>query len=155
MNQNILITVYRDVMLSSPGDIYEHLRGSMLPSSGRKFRQTVFAFKHSLLIRIQGSESLRRPWCESGAVRLLRLWVQNPPEARKSVCCECCTLSGRGLFDGLNTRPEESYRVWCVQWMWSRRPVRGGHDSESGRSAKGEKKFIIKGLNFQTDLCIF
>jgi hypothetical protein len=31
-----------------------------------------------------------------------------------SVCCECCVLSGRGLCDGLITRPEESYRLWCV-----------------------------------------
>jgi hypothetical protein len=30
------------------------------------------------------------------------------------VCCECCVLSGRGLFDGLITRPEESYRLWRV-----------------------------------------
>jgi hypothetical protein len=30
-----------------------------------------------------------------------------------SVCCECCVLSGRGLCDGLITRPGESYRV-CV-----------------------------------------
>jgi hypothetical protein len=30
------------------------------------------------------------------------------------VCCECCVLSGRGLCDGLVTRPEESYRLWCV-----------------------------------------
>jgi len=29
-----------------------------------------------------------------------------------SVCCECCVLSGRGLCDGLVTRPEESYRMW-------------------------------------------
>jgi len=34
------------------------------------------------------------------------------------VCCECCVLSGRGLCVGLITRPEESYRVWCV-WLWS------------------------------------
>jgi len=27
---------------------------------------------------------------------------------------ECCVLSGRGLCDGLITRPEESYRGWCV-----------------------------------------
>ena len=26
-----------------------------------------------------------------------------------SVSCECCVLSGRGLCDGLITRPEESY----------------------------------------------
>jgi hypothetical protein len=31
-----------------------------------------------------------------------------------SVCCECCVLSGRGLCVGLITRPEESYRVWCL-----------------------------------------
>jgi hypothetical protein len=30
------------------------------------------------------------------------------------VVCECCVLSGRGLCDGLITRPEESYRLWCV-----------------------------------------
>jgi len=29
-------------------------------------------------------------------------------------CCECCVLSGRGLCDGPFTRPEESYRLWCV-----------------------------------------
>ena len=30
------------------------------------------------------------------------------------VCCECCVLSGRGLYDELITRPEESYRLCCV-----------------------------------------
>jgi hypothetical protein len=30
------------------------------------------------------------------------------------VCCECCVFSGRGLCDGLNTRPEKSYRLWRV-----------------------------------------
>jgi hypothetical protein len=29
-------------------------------------------------------------------------------------CCECCVLSGRGLCDGLITRPKESYRLWHV-----------------------------------------
>jgi hypothetical protein len=29
-------------------------------------------------------------------------------------CCVCCVLSGRGLCDGLITRPEESYRIWRV-----------------------------------------
>jgi hypothetical protein len=37
-----------------------------------------------------------------------------PPGAWMSVSCECCVLSGRGLWDGLITRPEESYRLWCV-----------------------------------------
>ena len=35
-----------------------------------------------------------------------RLWV--------FVCCECRVLSGRGLCDKLISRPEESYRLWCV-----------------------------------------
>jgi hypothetical protein len=30
------------------------------------------------------------------------------------VCCECCVLLGRGLCDGLITRPEESYGMWRV-----------------------------------------
>jgi hypothetical protein len=28
--------------------------------------------------------------------------------------CLLCALSGRGLCDELNTRPEESYRLWRV-----------------------------------------
>ena len=56
-----------------------------------------------------------------------------------SVCCECCVLSGRGLCDELITRPEESYRLWCVvvcglETSWMRRswPV-------LGRSTIGKK----------------
>ena len=30
------------------------------------------------------------------------------------VSCECCVLSERGFYAGLITRPEESYRVWCI-----------------------------------------
>jgi hypothetical protein len=50
----------------------------------------------------------------SAAARLLRLWVRIPQRAWTFVCCECCVLSGRGLCDELITRPEESYRLWCV-----------------------------------------
>jgi len=55
--------------------------------------------------------TLRR---RSVAARLLRLWVRIPPGAWMYFCCECCVLSGRGLYDELITRPEESYRLWCV-----------------------------------------
>jgi hypothetical protein len=51
--------------------------------------------------------------------RLMWLLLRIPPGACMSVCCECCVLSGRGLCDGLITRPEESYRLWCV-WGQSR-----------------------------------
>ena len=37
-----------------------------------------------------------------------------PPGAWILVCCECRVLSVRGLCDDLITRPEESYRLWCV-----------------------------------------
>jgi len=30
------------------------------------------------------------------------------------VCYVSCVLSGRGLCDGLITRPEESYRLWRI-----------------------------------------
>jgi hypothetical protein len=40
--------------------------------------------------------------------------VRIPPGPWRFVCCECCVLSGRGLCDGLITRPEESYRLWRV-----------------------------------------
>ena len=48
------------------------------------------------------------------AARLLRSCVRIPPGAWIFVCCECRVLSGRGLCDELITRPEESYRLWCV-----------------------------------------
>jgi hypothetical protein len=50
----------------------------------------------------------------SAAARLLRLWFRIPPGTWMFVCGECCVLSGRGLCDELITRPEESYRLWCV-----------------------------------------
>jgi hypothetical protein len=55
--------------------------------------------------------ALRR---RSTAARPLRLWARIPPGAWMLVCCECCVLSGRGLCDGLITRPEGSYRLWRV-----------------------------------------
>ena len=63
----------------------------------------------------------------SDAACLLRSWVRIPPGAWMSVCCECCVLSGRGLCVELITRPEESYRLWCVvvcdlETSWMRRP---------------------------------
>ena len=59
------------------------------------------------------------------------------------VCCKCCVLSGRGLCDELITRPEESYRLWCVvvcdletSRMWRPWPA-------LGRSATGKIIIII------------
>jgi hypothetical protein len=57
------------------------------------------------LCRSQWPRGLRR---RSSAIRLLRLCVRIPPG---HVCRERCVLLGRGLCDGLITRPEESYRL--------------------------------------------
>jgi hypothetical protein len=51
---------------------------------------------------------------KAAAARLLGLRVLIPSEARMSVPSKCCVLSGRGLYVGLITRTEESYRVVCV-----------------------------------------
>jgi hypothetical protein len=64
----------------------------------------------------QWPRGLRR---RSAADRLLSLWVRIPPAAWIFVCCECRVLSGRGLYDELITRPEESYWLCCVV-VWPR-----------------------------------
>jgi len=74
--------------------------------------------------RFQWQRGLRR---RSAARRLMVLWVR-----------ECCVQSGRGLCDGMNTRPEASYRVWRA-WVWSRSLERWGHDPKMGRSATRRK----------------
>ena len=70
-----------------------------------------FFFCINLLGRSQWPRGLRRG---SAAAGLLGLWVRIPPEAWMSDYCECWVLSGRGLCNGLITRPEEPCRVWCV-----------------------------------------
>jgi hypothetical protein len=52
------------------------------------------------------------------------------------VCCECRVLSVRGLCDEPITRPEESYRLWCVilcdletSRMWRSWPTLGRSDT--------------------------
>ena len=74
-----------------------------------------------------GRAGLRR---RSAAARLLRSWVWIPPGTWIFVCCECFVLSGRGLCDELITRPEESYRLWCVVVSdLEKKPQEwGGHD---------------------------
>jgi len=73
------------------------------------------------------------------------------------VCCEYCVLSGRGLCDELITRPEESYRLWCVvvcdlenlkNEETMTRVGSQGHSKKNGRvkikqTVKNVKKLII------------
>ena len=87
-------------------------------------REGVFLLRTTNPCRSQWPRGLRR---RSAAARLLRSWVRIPPWAWTFVCCERCVLSGRGLCDEFITRPEESYRLWCVvvcdlETSWMRRP---------------------------------
>ena len=110
--------------VEQPFMVRGHLKNSK-PCAGRKLmfisvsyllRENLLHIKRLKLLlihqcRSQWPRGLRR---RSSAARLLRLWVQIPPGAWMFVCCECCVLSGRGLCDGLITRPEESYRLCSV-----------------------------------------
>jgi hypothetical protein len=55
-------------------------------------------------------------------------------------------LSGRGLCDGLITRPEESYRLWCVVVCYlenlknEEAMTRGGSQRGEGEGGRGKKK---------------
>jgi hypothetical protein len=63
-----------------------------------------------------------------------------------SVSCECCVLSGRGLCDGLITRPEESYRLWCVSNVCD-------HETSTKRGGPGPYRAVEpwkKKVGFQT-----
>jgi hypothetical protein len=83
----------------------------------------------------------------STAARLLRPWVRIPPGAWMSVCCECCVLSGRGLCDGLITRPEESYRLWRVVCVISKDLV--NEEAIAGVGLQRHiKKYVMVSLNY-------
>ena len=54
------------------------------------------------------------------AASVLGLRVRIPPRPWISLSCQCCVLSGRGLFDGSIARPGEAYRLSCVQvYSWN------------------------------------
>jgi len=108
--------------------------------------------------RSQWPRSLRH---RSVAAHLLRSWVRIPQGVWTFVCC---VLSDRGLCDDLITRPEESYRLWCVivcdlETSRMRRPW-----PALGRSAKRQIEkiyiylfFFIEDIHFATTctlLCV-
>jgi hypothetical protein len=121
----------------------------------------IFLLVVYLLCRSHWPRGLRR---KSTAALLLRSWVWIPPGAWISVCCDCCVCSGRGLCDELITRPEESYRLWCVvcdlekQTSWMRRrprPTRGLSHQEEKRGCllcyflfKISRFFVLLHLHF-------
>jgi hypothetical protein len=103
-----------------------------------------------IIRRSQWPRGLRR---RSAAACLLRSWVRISPGAWIFVCCECCVLSVRGLCDELITRPEDSYRLWCVvvcdqETSRMRRPW-----PALNRSATKFNNFIIYNLSIISCVC--
>jgi len=60
------------------------------------------------------------------------------------LCCECCVLSGRGICDELITRPEESYRLWCVVVCDQETSRMRNPWPALGRSATGKKNSRLR-----------
>jgi hypothetical protein len=73
----------------------------------------------------------------------IELWVRIPPGAWMFVCCECCVLSGRGLCDKPITRPDESYRMWCVVLCYLKISRMRKLWPALGRSATGKKNRVV------------
>ena len=91
-------------------DRHDEINSSFSKSCERVWKQIL----HSSNRNIRQSPWPRSLRCRSAAARLLRWWVRVPPGALMFVCCECCTLSGRGLCDELITRQEECGASFCV-----------------------------------------
>ena len=74
----------------------------------------IFSYVTCTKCRSQWTRGLRRG---PAAARVLVLWVRTSPK-HGYLSLVSVVFSGRGLCDGLITRPGESYRVWRV-WVWS------------------------------------
>jgi len=74
------------------------------------------------------------------------------------VCCECCVSSGRGLCDDLITRPDGSYRLWCVivcdlETSRMRRPwPTGGCCATGGKKLLSELFLILSKIRSDTTI---
>jgi len=98
--------------------------------------------------RSQWPRGLRRG---STASCLLGLWIRIPPRTWMSVCVEYCALSGRGLCDGLITRPEKSYRLWCVV-VWSRNLKNEELMARVGPQRHRKKKWVTERIIHENKL---
>ena len=92
----------------------------MTSTSAKHYTIQVLISEDNLLIKFNDHSlppirvAARSKVCGSAAAQLLGLRVRIPPVVWMSVSCECCVSSGRGLCDGLITRPEEFYGCLSV-----------------------------------------
>ena len=88
--------------------IYEYIKAK----GGRVFSSTLMYYCRSRISVPIPLAARSEAWaCRP---RLLASGVRIPPESWMSVSYGCCVLSGRGLCDDRITRPDASYRLWCV-----------------------------------------
>jgi len=113
---------------------------------------SLFYLSNYVNSRSQWLRGLRR---RSAAARLLTLWVRIPQGQWMFVCCECCVLSGRSLCDELVTRPEESYRLWCLvvcdlqtSRMWRPWPALG-HSATKKKKNYGNIFQVFTAVNWK------
>ena len=64
------------------------------------------------IIKISAGPGGRAVW--GVGLRPVACWDCGFESHRMTLRYECCVLSVRDLCDALITRPEESYRLWCV-----------------------------------------
>jgi hypothetical protein len=76
-----------------------------------------------------------------------------------SVCCECCVLSGRGLCDGLITRPGKSYRrALCLSVIVKPRKIRRPRPLSHWKNNNGTNNYIsssTSGSNSSSSVTMF
>jgi hypothetical protein len=66
-----------------------------------------------------------------------------------SLFLRVCVLSGRGLCNGLITRPEEFYQVWCVSDCDLETSKRGRPRPDLGWLRHGKRKYCKELLNLE------
>jgi len=83
----------------------------------REFLLITGEFYEEMSLEIWSVMMLLQEICVKRKYEAVR-WRKAVPLTWISLCAKCCVFSRRGPCVGLITRPEESYRVWCV-WVWS------------------------------------
>jgi hypothetical protein len=110
----------------------------------KKKERCVFELVSKLYIKLSEYVTCRQPqWLRglrrrSTAALLLRSWVRIPPGAWMFVCC---VLSGRGLCDGLITRPKKPSDCVASLCVITKPRERGGHSPRW--TAEPEKIIVI------------
>jgi hypothetical protein len=73
-----------------------------------------FGVQFSIYFKCRRSQPSGGQMRDLPSLCMLGLQVRVLLEAWRCVCCEHCEVSGRDIWEGPITLPEESYQVWCL-----------------------------------------